>query len=78
MYFDDLLTDHLGEFGRYQKVVFVLYSLIAVFQGFHNLGIVFLGGVPDHWCAVPQVSVCQYSMNYNNSKRITALIRKIS
>lgn len=52
MEFDDLLKA-LGGFGRFQKLLFVLISLLCLPSAFNILGIVFLGGVPDHWCHVP-------------------------
>lgn len=54
MEFDDLLK-RLGEFGRYQKFVCfaVLSCLVAV--PFNNVGIVFIAGVPKHWCFTPEL-----------------------
>ena len=55
MYFDELLTGYLGDFGRYQLLVFVMVSLVNIPVGFNTMGIVFLAGVPQHWCHVPQL-----------------------
>ena len=54
MEYDDLLTDYLGEFGLYQRVIFALVSLSAIATCFCNLGIVFLAAIPEHWCHVSE------------------------
>ena len=55
MEYDDLLTNHLGEFGFYQRIVFLLVSLSAIATCFCNLGIVFLAAIPEHWCYVEEL-----------------------
>ena len=55
MEFDDLLTNHLGEFGRYQKIIFILISLTAVASAFTTLGIIFVAAVPEHRCDIPRL-----------------------
>ena len=55
MEFDDLLINHLGEFGRYQKIIFCLVSLTSIYFAVTNLGIIFIAGVPDHRCSVPEL-----------------------
>ncbi len=52
MDFDDLLKT-LGEFGRYQKCICFLLSLCMLTVPFSNIGIVFIAGVPEHWCFTP-------------------------
>ncbi|XP_065590939.1 organic cation/carnitine transporter 2-like [Cyrtonyx montezumae] len=47
------VTAFLGEWGRFQRVVFFLLSASIVPNGFNGLSIVFLAGVPEHRCAVP-------------------------
>lgn len=52
MEFDELLKE-LGGCGRYQKCLFIMISLLCIPQAFNNMVMVFLVGVPDHWCHVP-------------------------
>ncbi|OXB76679.1 UNVERIFIED_CONTAM: hypothetical protein H355_008718 [Colinus virginianus] len=47
------VTAFLGEWGRFQRVVFFLLSASIVPNGFNGLSIVFMAGVPEHRCAVP-------------------------
>ncbi len=57
MLFDDLLIQHLGQFGRYQKWLCFLLSLIGIPVAFNNMEIVFLAAVPDFWCQPADVPV---------------------
>ena len=50
--FDELLTDHFGEFGRFQWFVLVVFCYEWIMSGFVALCPVFVAGVPDHWCEV--------------------------
>lgn len=51
--FDDLLP-HVGEFGRYQKLLVWLVCLPACIPcGFHAFNQLFMANVPDHWCKTP-------------------------
>ncbi|XP_060072913.1 organic cation transporter protein-like [Ylistrum balloti] len=43
----------IGEFGLYQKFVFLLLCLAYVTAAFHMLISVFLLGIPNHRCAIP-------------------------
>nr|XP_054753103.1 organic cation transporter protein-like isoform X1 [Lytechinus pictus] len=52
MKFDDILLT-LGEFGRYQKYIYVPFFLLSIPSAFHAISIVFLAGSADHWCKVP-------------------------
>lgn len=55
--FDDLLP-HIGEFGRYQKILFLLMIPFAFFVAFVYFSQIFLTLVPDqHWCRVPELDV---------------------
>lgn len=61
--FDDLLP-HIGEFGRYQKILFLLMIPFAFFVAFVYFSQIFLTLVPDeHWCRVPELDV------FNNMTR---------
>ncbi|KAG4067767.1 hypothetical protein HA402_005539 [Bradysia odoriphaga] len=55
MDFDDLLP-HIGEFGRYQKILFLLMIPYAWFLVFVYFGQIFITIVPEqHWCNVPEL-----------------------
>ncbi|XP_050167841.1 solute carrier family 22 member 5-like [Myiozetetes cayanensis] len=50
----DAATAFLGEWGRFQRLVFFLLSASIIPNGFNGLSIVFLAGTPEHRCAVPR------------------------
>lgn len=53
--FDDLLP-YIGEFGRYQKILFLLMIPFAFFVAFVYFSQIFITLVPDeHWCRVPEL-----------------------
>ncbi|XP_071442498.1 organic cation transporter protein-like [Hetaerina americana] len=52
--FDDLLP-LLGEFGLYQKVLFLLLAPFCFFVGYVYFSQIFITLTPDHWCKVPQL-----------------------
>lgn len=55
MELDDALKS-LGDFGRYQTIVYVLICLVGqLTQSWHMLAIGFLGAVPEHQCRIPSV-----------------------
>lgn len=52
---DTVLSD-IGEFGRYQKLVLWFVLLPGMFPcGFHAYNQLFMAGIPDHWCRVPEL-----------------------
>lgn len=52
MGYDEVLS-HLGDFGRYQKRIYLLVCLPAISCAFHKLASVFLMAKPDHRCRLP-------------------------
>ncbi|XP_071515352.1 LOW QUALITY PROTEIN: carcinine transporter-like [Panulirus ornatus] len=55
MDFDDLLP-HVGEFGRYQKLLIFFICLPACVPcGFHAFNQLFMSPTPPHWCRVPEL-----------------------
>lgn len=54
--FDDLLP-YIGEFGRYQKILFLLMIPFAFFVAFVYFSQIFITLVPEeHWCFVPELA----------------------
>ncbi|XP_046583398.1 organic cation transporter protein-like [Haliotis rubra] len=60
MKFDDILT-HLGEFGPYQKRIYVLACIPAISVAFQTLIPVFYLAIPDNRCAVPGLANDTYN-----------------
>lgn len=53
--FDDLLP-HIGEFGTYQRILFVLMIPFAFFVAWVYFSQIFITLVPEeHWCRVPEL-----------------------
>ncbi|XP_071501087.1 organic cation transporter protein-like [Diadema antillarum] len=50
---DDILKD-IGEFGPYQRRVFLICCIIIFFNSWISMITVFLSASMDHWCAVPE------------------------
>ncbi|ETN60287.1 hypothetical protein AND_008090 [Anopheles darlingi] len=73
--FDDLLP-HVGEFGRYQKILFLLMIPFAFFVAFVYFSQIFITLVPEeHWCYVPELqhlSVEQSSMALSGFEPVRA------
>jgi len=53
MHFDDILKQYLGEFGRYQKIQYVLVCLPTIFTAMHALSWTFNGAKMGHRCLYP-------------------------
>ncbi|KAK0052876.1 organic cation transporter-like protein isoform X2, partial [Biomphalaria pfeifferi] len=60
MKFDDVIHE-LGDFGSYQKRMFLLTCLVSVPTSFHILMSVFVLAVPDHRCAIPELDNDTYA-----------------
>ena len=55
MKLDDILVDHIGQFGTYQRwLVFAISAVIGIMSAFNVMDIVFASIVPTFWCAPPQ------------------------
>lgn len=53
--FDDLLP-HVGEFGTYQKILFILMIPFAFYVAWVYFSQIFITLVPEeHWCKVPEL-----------------------
>lgn len=54
MNYDDVLPYlSRGDFGKYQKKIYILLCLPSILCAFHKLAGVFLLAVPDHRCKLP-------------------------
>ena len=53
MEYDELVSRYIGDFGRFQWLVFLLASLEEVSYAFYSLIPVFIANTPPHWCATP-------------------------
>uniref|UniRef100_A0A0K0E584 MFS domain-containing protein n=1 Tax=Strongyloides stercoralis TaxID=6248 RepID=A0A0K0E584_STRER len=71
MKFDDLLFTHLGEFGKYQGIQFVLVCLPTMFTAMHSLSWTFTAPDINHRCRLPsELDNANYFTNNNISKLI--------
>lgn len=56
MDFDDMLP-YVGEFGIYQKLLFLMMIPFAFFVSFVYFAQIFITVVPEsHWCSVPELN----------------------
>ncbi|XP_046374361.2 organic cation transporter protein-like [Haliotis rufescens] len=62
MKFDEILEEHLGAFGIYQKRIYLLMCTPAIFCGLQLLSPVFTLNIPKHRCALPGVSNDTYAV----------------
>ncbi|CDW56042.1 Organic cation transporter protein [Trichuris trichiura] len=53
MTFDDILCEHVGEFGRYQKLQYLLVNLPVIITSMHVLSWTFTSEVLQHRCIYP-------------------------
>ncbi|XP_077977325.1 organic cation transporter protein-like [Glandiceps talaboti] len=53
--FDDVLKHFLGEFGTYQKRIFILLGLVTFPTIYHAIVPVFFFAGTDFWCEVPNI-----------------------
>ncbi|XP_057591436.1 solute carrier family 22 member 4 isoform X2 [Hippopotamus amphibius kiboko] len=52
----DEVTAFLGEWGRFQRLIFFLLSASIIPNGFNGMSVVFLAGTPEHHCRVPDTA----------------------
>ena len=71
MDFDDLLP-HVGEFGRYQKLLVFLICLPACIPcGFHAFNQLFMSPTPPHWCSVPELEGTDLNWEWDAVKNLS-------
>ncbi|CAH1781929.1 unnamed protein product [Owenia fusiformis] len=61
MRYDEVLT-HIGEFGTYQRIQYILLAITSLTSAWHSMNMVFVGATPDHHCKIPD----QYRTHYGN------------
>ncbi|KAL2077662.1 hypothetical protein ACEWY4_027166 [Coilia grayii] len=57
----------LGEWGPFQRLIYILLSLSAIPNGYMSLSMVFLGDIPPHHCRVPFLNSSYGGLGYNLS-----------
>lgn len=62
--FDDLLP-YVGEFGLYQKILFILMIPFAFFVAWVYFSQIFITLIPEeHWCNVPELANLTVEQRY--------------
>ncbi|KAL2077664.1 hypothetical protein ACEWY4_027168 [Coilia grayii] len=60
-------TAFLGDWGPYQKLIFILLSLSSIPNGYVGMSMVFLADIPPHHCRVPFLNSSYGGLGYNLS-----------
>lgn len=68
MEFENVLG-YVGGFGRYQRVLYCLLGFTSFIGPFLHLGIVFVAGGADHWCASPRLD--GHNISLSERKNLT-------
>jgi len=68
--FDEVL-EKIGNCGRYQRLIYFTVCLVGFPVAFNNMGIVFLAGVPEHWCA-PDPALTKLNLTDQQLRHLTA------
>lgn len=55
----DEITAFLGNWGRFQKIVFFILCMSAIPNGLSTLSVVFVTDTPKHICRIPQVNLTE-------------------
>ncbi|XP_029590282.1 solute carrier family 22 member 5 isoform X1 [Salmo trutta] len=61
------ITSFLGEWGPFQKVIFLLLSLSSIPNGYVGMAMIFLVDIPPHRCRVPQLNFSGFGLDLNYS-----------
>lgn len=64
------VTSFLGEWGPFQKAIFLLLSLSTVPNGYAGMAMVFLADTPDHCCQLPYLNASQQQCNLSVSQAL--------
>jgi hypothetical protein len=52
----DKMLAHAGDFGRYQYLLMLLFSVINILSTFDYFGQLFIFVQPEYWCHLPEVA----------------------
>lgn len=69
----DCMLHHVGNFGRFQLILMVLFSIINAFSAFHYFGQTFISVLPEFQCNdtnygnVTMASTCEVSLFENDT-----------
>ncbi|KAJ8026852.1 Solute carrier family 22 member 7 [Holothuria leucospilota] len=70
MHYDDILHQ-IGEFGPYQKVIFLLVTVCSLFSPINVVSQAFLAGNVDHWCGVSAWTDCDCTVEPLNAPEVS-------
>ena len=65
----DQFLEKVGEFGKYQRIMYVLVCFVGIIAAFNNMNSVFTAATPPHWCSVPELS--QFGLSEEEIKNLT-------
>ncbi|XP_063046441.1 organic cation/carnitine transporter 2-like [Engraulis encrasicolus] len=65
-YYEETIS-FLGEWGPFQRLIYIVLSLGAIPNGFTSLVMVFLADTPPHHCRVPSLNSSYGGLGYNLS-----------
>ncbi len=57
MEFDEFLKKYIGEFGRYQALIFLHICLVGIAAAFYITESVFQAGKMKYWCLPPDIPI---------------------
>ncbi|XP_053631579.1 organic cation transporter protein isoform X2 [Cherax quadricarinatus] len=61
-----VLLHQVGDYGRWQWMIFFVTSSCGIFSALHNLSAAFLSATPDHWCQVPGLDGVNITFDLRN------------
>ncbi|XP_063045922.1 organic cation/carnitine transporter 2-like [Engraulis encrasicolus] len=65
--YEESIAHLLGEWGPFQKLIYILLSLNFVQHGYTSLSMVFVADTPPHHCNVPSLNSSYGGLGYNLS-----------
>ena len=68
----DTVLQHVGEFGKFQKILYLMFSVPYVETAMQLLGWVFVGTIPNHDC--PSVENANYSNITFDTTHVTSSV----
>ncbi|XP_063045695.1 organic cation/carnitine transporter 2-like [Engraulis encrasicolus] len=65
--YEESIARLLGEWGPFQRLIYIVLSLNYVQHGYTSLSMVFVGDTPPHHCRVPSLNSSYGGLGYNLS-----------